>query len=267
MEKVPLASLVRSVSPTRREVRLQPVGYSASAEAELRRIYISVVRDWLTFCREVLAPRYVRPPPLVVDSDYRELQWLIEQRDAWINSRVIYQTDTLRRWVTRLGSWHGGRIARSVLSATGVRVEAFIRMEDVREALEERIAQNVSLIRGLSDETRRRVESVVFESFALRRTRRDFVRELARVLGISQRKARLAARDQAEKIQSFLTQFRQQQLGFDEYVWITMRDDRVRAMHRERDGRRFRWDSPPSDGHPGHPVNCRCLAEAYMRLW
>lgn len=266
MDLVPLARLVLARDPKKKEIRLPPVDYSITHERILRNIYMWVVMEWWSFCRDVLAEAYVRPPPLLSDSDGQQLQWLIEQRDAWINSRVIYQTDSLRKWVTRLDSWHTTRTIRAVRSATGVRVEGFLRMEDVREALEERIYQNVTLIRGISDSTRKRVENVVFESFALRRTRREFVRELARAMGVSQKAVRLTARDQAEKIQAFLNEFRQRQLGFSEYIWRTMRDERVRVSHRAREGVRFRWDRPPSDGHPGHPVNCRCLAEAYMSL-
>lgn len=262
----PLAQMVLARDPSRKEIRVRPVDYSTTYERELRQVYMAVVREWWVFCRDVLTGAYVRPPPLLRDSDGQQLQWLIDQRDAWINSRVVYQTDTLRRWVTRLGAWHGGRYVRSVRSATGVRVDGFVRMEDLRGPLEERIAWNVSLIRGLSDDTRKRVEAVVFESFALRRTKREFLRELARAMGVSQRQARNIARDQAEKIQAFLNQFWQQSLGFDEYIWRTRRDERVRVSHRAREGVRFRWDRPPSDGHPGHPVNCRCLPEAYMRL-
>lgn len=266
MEVFPLAQMVRARDSSRREIRIPPVDYSPQHERELRDIYMWVVREWWSFCRDVLAEQYVRPPPLTRDTDGQQLQWLIDQMDAWINSRIVYQTDTLRRWVTRLDSWHTTRYIRSVRSATGVRVDGFFRIEDVRVPLEERISQNVSLIRGLSDDTRRRVEAVVFESFALRRTKREFTRQLALAMGVSQRQASGIARDQAEKIQSFLTEFRQQQLGFDEYIWRTMRDDRVRVSHRAREGVRFRWSRPPVDGHPGHPVNCRCLAEAYMRL-
>lgn len=266
MQVFPLAQMVRARDPSVREIRVPPVDYSPQHESSLRGIYMWVVREWWTFCRDVLAENYTTPPPLFRDSDGQQLQWLIDQRDAWINSRIVYQTDGLRRWVTRLASWHDGRFVRSVRSATGVRVDGFVRMEDLRGPLEERIAQNVALIRGLSDDTRKRVEAVVFESFAMRHTKREFLRRLALAMGVSQRQARGIARDQAEKIQSFMNQFWQQSLGFSEYIWRTRRDDRVRVSHRAREGVRFRWDRPPSDGHPGHPVNCRCLAEAYMRM-
>lgn len=266
MEKIPLRQLYKAIRPSAKFLRVRPLDYSTKYEAELRKIYLGVVREWWEFCRDVLSSQYVRPSPLFSDADPEQLQWLIDQKNSEINARIIYQTDTLRRWVTRYGVWHGSAWARQVKKATGVAVEPFIRMEDLREPLEARIAENVALIRGLSASTRKNVERVVFESFALRRNRADFTRALAAAMGVSQRAARFTARDQSEKIQSFLNQFRQEQMGFSEYIWVTRRDERVRKSHRERDGKVFRWDRPPPDGHPGHPVNCRCIPEAYMRI-
>jgi SPP1 gp7 family putative phage head morphogenesis protein len=38
-------------------------------------------------------------------------------------------------------------------------------------------------------------------------------------------------------------------------------DNRVRHDHQDREGRQYRWASPPPDGPPGMPINCRCYAE------
>ena len=55
----------------------------------------------------------------------------------------------------------------------------------------------------------------------------------------------------------------QQKLGITHYTWRTSQDERVRHEHVLRDGRRFAWDNPPDDGHPGQPIRCRCVAEPY----
>lgn len=44
------------------------------------------------------------------------------------------------------------------------------------------------------------------------------------------------------------------------YVWKTKGDGKVRSAHSERDRKVFRWDDPPSGGHPGQDFNCRCKA-------
>ena len=58
-----------------------------------------------------------------------------------------------------------------------------------------------------------------------------------------------------------INQLRQEDLGVERYVWRSRDDDRVRSSHAENDDQVFRWDSPPSGGHPGQAPNCRCYAE------
>jgi SPP1 gp7 family putative phage head morphogenesis protein len=47
-------------------------------------------------------------------------------------------------------------------------------------------------------------------------------------------------------------------------VWSTQLDERVRPLHENREGQVFSWDDPPSDGHPGFPPGCRCVAAPYV---
>lgn len=44
-------------------------------------------------------------------------------------------------------------------------------------------------------------------------------------------------------------------------VQRTARDNRVREEHEALEGESFAWSDPPSEGHPGEPVNCRCYAD------
>jgi hypothetical protein len=60
--------------------------------------------------------------------------------------------------------------------------------------------------------------------------------------------------------------------GADQYVWTTMRDERVRPLHVALEGTLQRWDSPPLAGLPdfhGHPGEaagpCRCQAFPIVR--
>lgn len=54
---------------------------------------------------------------------------------------------------------------------------------------------------------------------------------------------------------------RQQDAGITEYIWRTVGDGQVRPEHAARNGMKFSYDNPPSDGPPGTPWNCRCFAE------
>jgi SPP1 gp7 family putative phage head morphogenesis protein len=48
--------------------------------------------------------------------------------------------------------------------------------------------------------------------------------------------------------------------GVTEYIWSTTKDNRVRKEHQAREGKTFSYDNPPSDGNPGEPIRCRCVA-------
>lgn len=58
-----------------------------------------------------------------------------------------------------------------------------------------------------------------------------------------------------------INQLRQQDLGIERYIWRSKDDAKVRDSHGEYDDQVFRWDEPPSGGHPGQAPNCRCYAE------
>ena len=59
---------------------------------------------------------------------------------------------------------------------------------------------------------------------------------------------------------AYLNQALQVAIGIDFYTWQARRDAQVRESHAERDGKVFRWDTPPAGGHPGEDYNCRCYA-------
>jgi len=80
--------------------------------------------------------------------------------------------------------------------------------------------------------------------------------------GIAERKARLIARDQTNKLHGQMTKMRHEALGIESYIWRTSRDERVRPSHMIKEGVEFRWDDPPYDtGHPGEQIQCRCTSE------
>lgn len=79
-----------------------------------------------------------------------------------------------------------------------------------------------------------------------------------------QSRYQLIARDQTAKLTARLDRLRQEQAGIEKYRWLTSRDERVRSQHRQYDGETYDWNNPPSDGHPGEAVQCRCLAIAVI---
>jgi len=74
------------------------------------------------------------------------------------------------------------------------------------------------------------------------------------------------ARDSTSKLVSSVVRERSANAGVSGYRWISMRDERVRPVHRRLDGTVRRWDDPhPTEVHPGYAYGCRCVA-APIRL-
>lgn len=93
--------------------------------------------------------------------------------------------------------------------------------------------------------------------------------------GVTERRFDQFGRQQVNSLDTQLSESRQQSIGSEEYEWDTQQDERVRGnpyglypnavpSHYARQGEIFRWDSPPTGGHPGEAPGCRC--RAIMRL-
>jgi SPP1 gp7 family putative phage head morphogenesis protein len=126
------------------------------------------------------------------------------------------------------------------------------------------VESNVGLIKKLHDDQIARVSKIVRDGALSGQTQATMSKQLDEVLGVGNRHARLIARDQTAKLNSQLTEVRMRRIGVESYEWSTSHDERVRPEHAARDGKIFRWDSPPPDGHPGEAINCRCVAIPVM---
>ena len=134
----------------------------------------------------------------------------------------------------------------------------------VEKSLKEFAKDNVDLItglEGLDEQYFRQVEDKLVEALKEGRRHEDFAAIVQDRLGVAESRAKLIARDQVQKLNSRLTQKRQQDLGVTRYEWSTSGDERVRDSHEAKDGEVFKWSDPPSDtGHPGDDILCRCVA-------
>lgn len=103
---------------------------------------------------------------------------------------------------------------------------------------------------------------------------RETDRDIEESIWLVKNRTKLLAERESQALSFDVLSYWCQREGSEEYVWITSRDERVRAGHRRLHGTRQRWDDPPETGrregrnHPGHPAGCRCRAlplEAWLR--
>lgn len=93
----------------------------------------------------------------------------------------------------------------------------------------------------------------------------ETLKALRKIPGITRRRAEVIARDQTGKHNGQMNEIRHRGVGITRYKWRMVDDGSVRNKHRARDGLIFSYASPPPDGNPGEPVQCRCWAEPYLQ--
>jgi len=123
---------------------------------------------------------------------------------------------------------------------------------------------NASLIRRLPADLEADIARGVQDAWRRGESLDDLRKRLADREGITERRARLIARDQVNKLNGQLHGVRQAAAGVTEYRWSTSMDERVRQRHADRHGQTFQWSDPPSDGHPGQPIQCRCTPDPVL---
>lgn len=134
---------------------------------------------------------------------------------------------------------------------------------------------NVSLIKSIEAEQFQKVEGLVTGAIRNGIRLEELADKLRRQFEVGEGRAKFIARDQLATWSGQLAQGRQTRVGIKEYIWRTSRDERVvgnpagrypegtrgHEDHFHREGKKFRWDEPPADGHPGSAYNCRCSSE------
>ena len=162
-------------------------------------------------------------------------------------------------------------------SALGIDLGAVIQAEGIGNTIDAAVLRNVTLVRGLTQDVAKRLSAKLLDALTRGLNNRDIEKIITTEFGMARRRAKLIARDQAASFNGDLNRIRQQGMGVTEYVWSTSLDERVRGnpdgkypnarpSHWVREGKTFQWSSPPSDGHPGQPINCRCTARAVIEF-
>lgn len=140
-----------------------------------------------------------------------------------------------------------------------------VRNSTIGPRLDKFREDNLAKITALSGLQVDKLRIYLSDSEADGRSTEDMRKGIKTLLGVSESKADLLARDQVLKFNGQIMRERQTQSGISLYVWDTSGDERVREGHADLDGETFSWDDPPDTGqgelnHPGMDYQCRCVA-------
>ena len=261
-----LAAIVRRLKPGRRAaIRIPPITFAGWQEDELLAILVKMLRAYEAAYRARVLPTYeLRAPDAPLGDAPPETSAAIDAADDEVARLVLTLTPELRDWVVRRELGHREAFGRNVKNATGIDLQTVIGLSADPETMESVLARLVNLVRGLGDDTRKNLAETIWRGYTNRTPRTKMAREIRESLKTSRSRAILIARDQTLKLAARLDQERQEEAGFDRYIWRHSRKARPRQTHVARNGKVFWWKKPPPDGHPGFAINCGCKAEAYM---
>lgn len=172
----------------------------------------------------------------------------------------------------------------SVNKAVGVDLAPVLGSEGMRDYIDVATRSNANLIKSVPREYLDRVENAVLGGIRGGQAPAQISRNIQEATGVTERRARLLARDQSAKLSGEIAERRQTQAGINYYRSSTAGDSRVTGKPggkypnakiscwgiANRDigyGKGvYRWDEGASWGgesglHPGsHHIRCRCTA-------
>lgn len=237
---------------------------------ELQRIVKSVSRDVNAVVMPVvrnLAPEYQRDAAITLDS------WVDVLTAALRTVRQRYESpqflalvaDIARRFVTTANNSNRRRTERDL----GINI--YSDSQTLQDYLAVSTADNVALIKSIPSQYLTQVESIVMANVRAGGRPSNIAKALQQQLGVTERRAKMIARDQVAKINGDLSAKRQQDAGFPYFSWDDSDDERVRHRHSEIANKVtaygkgiYRWDNPPLSDKgvpiiPGEDYQCRCI--------
>lgn len=184
------------------------------------------------------------------------------------------------RWTSPFAQRQAERIAETFVKAAAGEnerkavsfgIDLYGGNTELQDYLKAAAFQNSQLIKSLPARYLEQVQNIVIGNMRNGMRPSYIEQQLVKEFGVSQRRAKLIARDQHSKIQGDMNRIRQVKSGLKYFRWLTSHDDRVRHAHRVAGDKVtkygkgvYSWDDLPIvDGvptFPGQPIQCRCVA-------
>lgn len=256
---------------------LRPISASVAFQEALRLATNKILREAVARVAADVLPAALSAKAQLMRDDLNWFERAMRAFREFIDGAIEGAKSEYRRAFETEEERHSRRFNEAMRSAIGIDLGQVIVGEGIQNTMEAALQRNVSLIRGLTGDVAKRIETKLLDALTKGLANREIEKILTEEFGIARRRAKLIARDQAASFNGDLNRIRQQAMGVTEYVWSTSRDERVRGnpdgkypnarpSHWDREGKTFEWSDPPSDGHPGQPINCRCTARAVIEF-
>jgi SPP1 gp7 family putative phage head morphogenesis protein len=143
------------------------------------------------------------------------------------------------------------------------------------EKLTAATAENVGLIKSISQQYHERISQLVLRSVSTGGNgAQDIFEGIRHYDGLTENRAKLIAVDQTRKVTTAMNVERAKSVGMRRWEWVhSSGSAQPRKLHVQYDGQIFSYDSPPiiddstgERGFPGQLINCRCTMAPVLEL-
>ena len=182
--------------------------------------------------------------------------------------------ETLPRWfVNKIRGYVTGNLAAQTKplrdAGLGFNLKFSYMSQKERQTFAAIVAENVNLIKSIARESLTQVEGIVLRNIEAGHDLSQMTEDLHKQFGVSERRARMIARDQTNKATNNLTRQRLLSYGITRGIWMhtasgkTYRETHVNDMDgQEYDIEAGCYDPDPKvdrEIQPGELVNCYCV--------
>lgn len=155
-------------------------------------------------------------------------------------------------------------------------IDVFGNDPTLTEWLKATAGDNARLIKTIPEQYLNQVESIVIGNMRSGLRPSEIEKQLTEQLGVTQRRARVIARDQSSKVSNGLARKRMESAGVKHFRWVTSKDSRVRDEHTVLANRVtkygkgiYSFEDLPLDKNgqpiaPGIPISCRCIQQPVL---
>lgn len=242
--------------------------------------YVDVVKVWEATSAKLIE-EYRRSLSELTQDSPTDLENIFAEAERQTGAIFFSLKPALERWTLFVERWHRQKWNAAVLSASRVDLSTMLGASDVRLSLETSIANNVGLVRSVSDETRQKMSQAVFDGLRNRTSADEVAKRIRDVAGMGRARARRIASDQLAKLTSSLADERRRQAGLSVYEFLHSGKLHAREEHKRINGffysddpalvgtkamgKEIRAPLPPGQ-QAGQPAFCGCRTRSVLLL-